>query len=121
MSMNVIPPTVIMNNVDISSSVNSSAVHILYSDNVNVQLVWTGTPTGSFDAQVSNTATLNPDGTISGGTWDPLGISPAPAPSGSSGHYTISLNQLDSAFVRIAYTAVSGSGHCTATLVAKPV
>lgn len=123
MSMNLIPPVVIFNNVDISVDQTSAGIHIMYGDNVGIQVVWTGTPTGTFGVSVSNTATLNPNGAVSGGIWTPLVLSTPnnPVTSGSSGNGYIDLNQLTAAFVQLTYTATSGAGNCTATLTSKPV
>lgn len=123
MSMNLIPPIVVFNNVSLGSSQTSAGIHTQNVDNIGIEFVWTGSPTGTFGIDVSNSATLNPDGTISGGTWTPLVFtSPqSPAATGSSGNGFIDLNQTGAAFVRATYVRVSGTGNCTAILAGKPV
>lgn len=123
MSMNLVPPIVVWSNVDISVNQVSAGIDVLYSDNVGIQFVWTGTPTGTFGINVSNTAVLGSTGTVSGGTYTPMVLtSPnAPVTAGSSGNGFIDLNQTGARFVQVTYTATSGSGTCTATLTAKPV
>ncbi len=121
--MNTIPPIVVFDNISLAASATSRGIHTLFTDNIGVQFVWTGTPTGTFGIDVSNTATLNPDGTVSGGTWDPVVFTDpdAPAATGSSGSGFIDLNQSGAAFVRVTYTRSASTGNCTATLVGKPV
>lgn len=121
MSFKVIGPSVILNNVNIATSKTSVGVHVLFSDNIGIQVIWTGTPTGTFGMEVSNTATVGADGTVSGGTWSTYTLTSPPAPSGSSSSGIIPINQLPYAFMRLTYTAVSGAGNLTAVLTAKPV
>jgi len=123
MSLNTISPIVVFNGVSMTTNRTSTPVHIQYTDNVGIQFVWTGSPTGTFGVDVSNTATLNQDGTISGGTWTSLVLlSPnTPQATGSAGNGYIDLSQLSAAFVRATYTYSSGSGTLTATLTAKPI
>lgn len=123
MSMNFISPIVVFNNVSLSASRTSSGIHVQNSDNIGIEFVWTGTPTGTFGIDVTNSATLNPDGTVSGGTWTPLVLTSPDVPeaTGSSGNGFIDLNQTGAAFVRVTYTRVSGTGNCTAILTAKSV
>lgn len=121
MSMNLIAPLTIANGVSMAANFTSDPVHVMFSDNIGIQLVWTGTPTGTFGIQVSNTATLLPNGSITGGTWSTYTLSSAPAPSGSASNDTININQLPYAFIRLTYAKSGGSGACTAVLTAKPV
>lgn len=123
MSMNMIPPIVVFNAVSLATNQTSSGIHTQYIDNIGVQFVWTGTPTGAFGIDVSNNATLNPNGTVSGGTWTPLVLtSPnAPLATGAAGDGFIDLNQTGAAFIRVTYISTSGTGTCTATLTGKPV
>lgn len=123
MSLNLIPPIVVFNNVDISTDQESNPIHVQYSDNISVQFVWSGDPVGTFGISVSNTATLASTGYISGGTWTPLTLIGPDHPDtiGESGDGVIDLNQLGVSFIKVTYAATSGSGRCTATLTAKPV
>lgn len=120
MSFKLIGPTPILNNVDISTTKTSSGIQTLNSDNIGIQVIWTGTPTGTLSVQASNTASLGADGTVSGGTWSNY-TATVPTIAGSAGNGLINLNQFPFAFMRLIYTASSGSGGLTAVLVAKPV
>jgi hypothetical protein len=87
-------------------------------DNIGIQMIWTGTPTGTFDVQVSNTATTGTTGKISGGTFTPLGLTGGTA-SGSAGNGFFNLEGLAGAYLKLNYTASGGTGTLTAALVAK--
>lgn len=121
--MNSLSPIVVFDAVSLAASQNSRGIHSFFLDNIGVQFVWTGTPTGTFGMDVSNNATLNTDGTVSGGTWTPIVFTDPspPAATGSSGNGYLELNQTTAAFVRVTYTKVSGTGACTAYLTGKPV
>ncbi len=127
MSTLLITPLAIMNAVSSGASATSSSVHIMYSDLITMQIVWTGTTHGTFAVKVSNDAALSPVGVISGGTWTTLdatkyevtGALPAPAGSGSNG--IIQLIPLGFAFIQLVFTRTDGTGLITATLTAKPL
>lgn len=116
----LIGPTVIYNAQDIASSVDSKIMHVLYSDNIGVQLVWTGSPTGQFGISGSDTCIISATGAISGCTWTAItGTYPAPAGSASNG--LIGVTNFPHAFIKVTYVASSGTGAVTAKLVAKPL
>lgn len=121
MSLDLIRPIVVFNNVDLSTDQNSAGIHVQYSDNIGVQFVWTGTPVGTFGIDVSNNAILAPLGLVTGGTWTPLVLTSPnlPIATGAPGNGYIDLTQLGAAFLRVTYRATSGTGNCTATLTAK--
>jgi len=123
MSLNLIAPVHLLVNASLGDDLESRAVHIMYSDNVGIQISWTGTPTGDFGVELSNDATLDSLGTVSGGTWTPMVLTfpNSPSASGSDGNGFISLNQVPAAFIRLTYSSESGSGACNAYLTAKPV
>jgi len=123
MSMDVILPIVVFNNVDLSTSQVSAGIRVQFTDNIGIQFVWTGAPFGTFGVDVSNDATFNQSGLVSDGDWTPMVLtSPQPpVAAGTSGNGSISLTQLPFAFMRVTYTAVSGTGNCTAKLTSKPV
>lgn len=123
MSQQLIAPVPVFTNVSLGSSQTSNPIHVMYSDNIGIQFVWTGTPTGTFGVSVSNTAALGADGNITGGTYTPLVLTTPtpPVTAGSAGDGFIDLNQLGAAFIKVTYTRTGGTGTCTATLTAKPV
>jgi hypothetical protein len=122
MSLNMIPPTIIANAASSAASFNSTATHVMYSDNIGIQISWTGTTTGTFAIQASNDAVLPFNGGApTGGTWSTYTVTSPPTPAGTAGNGIITVNQFPFAFIRLAYTATSGTGTITAVLTAKPV
>lgn len=88
----------------------SSVTNITNLDNIGLQLNYTGTMAGTFLVECS------PDNII----YDSLTFNPViTQPSGASGHYLISLNQVPWQFVRVSYTNVSGSGVINVTITGK--
>lgn len=85
---------------DMSGNLTSPVTNILLLDNISVQLVWTGTPTGDFEVQ----------GSLNEIAWEALPLSPAPAAAGAADQALIDMNQLSYPFIRVVYTATSGTG-----------
>lgn len=108
---NVLAPYAVVSAGDMSGNLTSKVTVINYLDNLCYQLVWTGTPTGTFQVEVS----------LDGINWTALTLSPVPAASGSAGSYYVDLNQLSASFVRIKYVFGSGTGTLTATVSGKSV
>lgn len=70
-------------------------------DNIGLEVTWTGTPTGTFTVNVSN----------SGISFYALTFSPALAqPAGSASGYAIDLNQIPFKYIMLKYINASGSG-----------
>lgn len=90
------------------SSTNTIYTNILgirQSDNVGIEITWTGTPTGTITVYCSN----------SGINFYSLTFNPALAqPSGSAGGFNIAAADLPFQYLFIQYTNSSGSGTITA-------
>lgn len=97
---------------DMSGNLTSDVTDIRYMDNISIQLVFTGTPTGAFSVEGSldynrpdpTTGVTNP------GTWTAMSFTTPPVASGAAGTILLDLNQLSFPFIRVTYTAGSGSG-----------
>lgn len=119
---NVLRP--LINAGDMSSNITSNVLIIERLPGVSFDLSWTGTPTGTFAVQVSNSVTLNPDGTIANaGNWTTLPSASFsgeyPAPSGSSGNGFLDVVGTEAYACRLVYTAGGGSGSLTVIPAAK--
>jgi len=101
-----------------TSVITSPVQEVRYEDNVGIQLIWTGTPVGSFDIQVSLNYNAN---TGVAGDWTSLTLSNPIAPAGSASTGYIDLNQLSAPYFRIVYTNASGTGVLNAWITAKGV
>lgn len=97
----------------LAADYTSSTINILYLDNIGIQLVWTGTPTGTFIIQVSNDNTT-------WGTLSPTSPSTISA-GGSASDAEISLNQLPWKYLRVKYTRSSGTGTLQGYITGKEV
>ena len=114
MSQNQMTPTWLVNGTSMATSFTSSTVQCQFGDNIGFHIVWTGTPTGTITIQVS----MDPD--VLG--WHDWTFSGTPTqPSGSASHSWLEINQATAGFVRLKYTASSGSGTMKAKIAIKSV
>lgn len=72
--------------------------------NLNLEVTWTGTPTGTFEVLVSNSG-IN----FYALTFDPV----LDQPAGSAGGYDVNLSVLSAKYILLRYTNASGSGSLT--------
>ncbi len=122
MSYNLLNPVHIIVAGDMSGNITSNAVEVKLQDNVGVQLHWTGAPTGVFSIQVSMDHREDIEGNVVvAGHWVSVILNPSITASGSADDAYIDLNQLSAAYVRIVYTATSGTGTLDAFVNAKGV
>jgi hypothetical protein len=91
---------------------------------ISYDIQWTGTPTGTFTVQVSNSYFTDPQGNVIGTpNWTNLPSSSFsgtyPIPSGSAGAGFLDVVGTEAYAVRLIYTAGSGSGTLTVYGAAK--
>jgi len=107
---------------DMSGDVTSIITNIQQLDNIGFQVVWTGTPVGSFDIQVSLNYTQDEWGNVqNAGDWSSIGLTPAPAAEGSADSAYIDINQISAPWIRLIYTRTSGTGTLQGYVTAKMV
>lgn len=94
-----------------TATITSEVTDIMYLDNIGLQFIWTGTPTGTFFVEVSN----------DGETFTPLTISGLPAPAGVAGDYAGDLNQLPYRYLRVRYVNSAGVGVLNVYISAKMI
>ncbi len=107
-----------------ATSITGPATIIQRLPGISYDLVWTGTPTGTFSVQVSNTVVFGPDGSVLvAGSWNTLPSTSFsgsyPVPAGSDGFGFLDVIGTEAYACRLVYTAVSGSGNLTAVVCAK--
>lgn len=103
-----------VNGYTLGASFNSDAVLLEFEDNPDIQVVWTGTPTGVLTVQIS----LDPTNL----GWQSIVFTPAAdQPAGSSGTNYYSINQTGAAYIRLIYVRTSGTGTIKAKIAAKSV
>lgn len=104
------------------ATITSSVTSIKRLDNIGIQLNWTGTPTGTFQVQISADYAQDNQGKITNvGNWIPLVLSPAPAASGSAGNAYVDINQISAPWIRVVYTKTSGVGTLNGYLNGKTI
>ncbi len=110
-SKNFLPVYPIVTNGNMASTITSSVTDIRYLDNVGIQAVFTGTPTGTFTVNVS----------LDQVNWDSLTFSATPVASGTAGSVYMDVNQTSSPYIQLVYTPTSGTGTLNAKIVGKAV
>lgn len=93
-------PITLVSAGDMSSDITSTAIQLMGFDNLGIQFIWTGTPTGDFGVEIS----------LNSSDWTALPLSPAPAAAGSAGNEYVEVNQSTAKYLRCTYVASSGSG-----------
>lgn len=107
--------TILFQNVtngDMSSNITSPVTDISYMDNVGIELVFTGTPSGTFYVEASN----------DGATFTAMDFgSPGPLASGSASSIILNIQQCPYRQLRVRYVRSSGSGTLNCWLSAKQI
>lgn len=122
MSYNLLLPVTMVSSVSMATSITSSVLEIKEQDNVGIQMIWTGTPTGTFSVQVSINYQRDINGNVTNaGTWTSIPLSPAIAAAGSADNAYVDLNQLSAPYIRVVYTRSSGTGTLNVLGIGKGV
>src|SRR5690348_1807014 len=84
-----------------TSTLTSPVLSLRFLDNLGIQFHFTGTPTGTFQVQVSSDHEQDPQGNVTvAGNFVPITLSPAPVAAGAADDIYIDLNQLSAPWVR---------------------
>ena len=102
----VLKPYAVVTNGDMSSDVTSSVTDVTPIESVSYQIVYTGTPTGTFTVEGSHDEV----------TWEALVLSADILAAGSADNHLINLTDLGFPKIRLKYTASSGTGTLNATI-----
>jgi hypothetical protein len=102
-------PSTLLVNGDMSGNIISPNVVYPGCNNIGLQFVWTGTPTGSFFVDIS----------LNGTDWTPLPLDPAPVAAGAAGNNYVELAQSSPEYLRCRYVAGSGTGSLTILVIQK--
>jgi hypothetical protein len=110
----------ILSNVSLAANATSTPIYLEQELMVSIQAVWTGTPTGNFTIETSeDKGATNPDGSITGVTNYNTLENSSLAAGGASGSYTWRFSNVQSRWIRIKYTAASGTGTVNARINLK--
>jgi hypothetical protein len=99
----------VIKNQSMAASFNGPPTSITYLDNLMIQIVYTGTPTGTFAIQASND--YDPDISPATTNWITLPLSGTPTAAGSGDSIDIQMTGVGSPWIRLAYTASGGAGN----------
>lgn len=108
---NVIKPYHLMTDGSMAGNLTTDPVDVVYSDNVGFQLIFTGTPTGTFQCQ----------GSIDNVNWTNLEFSTVPSATGAADTHLFNLNNVPYRKLRVGYTRTSGTGTLNVWVMAKTV
>lgn len=114
---NLVKP--LINATSMATSITGPASVIKHLPGISYDLLWTGTPTGTFAVQVSNTVQFDGLGNEIAGTgnWNSLPTSSFtgtyPVPAGSPGNGFLDVVGTEAFAVRLLYTASGGTGNLT--------
>jgi hypothetical protein len=114
----------LINAASMATTITGPATIINRIPGISYDLVWTGTPVGTFAIQVSNTYAQNAEGAVSNaGSWSTLPTSSFqgtyPVPAGSPGNGFLDVVGTEAYAIRLVYTATSGTGTLTVLAAAK--
>jgi hypothetical protein len=107
-----------VNAASMATNVTSPASIIQRLPGIAYDIQWTGTPTGTFAIEVSNTYSQNADGSVrNAGSWSTIPSASFsgtyPVPSGNAGTGFIDVVGTQAYAVRIVYVAGSSTGSLT--------
>ena len=107
------------------ATVTSQVVNIQPMDNIGIQVnITAGSPSGTFDVQISADHVEQNGQVITAGNWISLGTPyTATIVSGSPANIYWDITEISSQYIRLLYTKSSGTGTVTfdAFIVAKAV
>ena|SRR5271166_2348673 len=119
-SYNVVPSVA----GNMASNLTSSPTNVQMIDDAGYSLAWTGSPTGTFNFQVS--ADYNPganptDYPANPGTWTTVTLSTPIIASGSADNAYVDMTLISAPWIRVQYVATSGTGALSVWVTGKSV
>jgi hypothetical protein len=108
---NFLAPVRIISAGDMTGSLTSSVTNIQCLDNICIQAIYTGTPTGTFSVE----------GSLDNVNWVALSTAPSPNPTGSAGSSLVQYSNQSIVYIRFKYTASSSTGTLNAYISGKAI
>jgi hypothetical protein len=106
------------------ATLTSIPTEITILDDISFQFNFTGTPTGTFNIQVSadyepgRAPNMEP---ANAGNWVNLPFSPALSAGGSAGSVFVDIVQTGASYIRATYTKTSGTGSLDILVTGKAI
>lgn len=109
-----------VNAVSMGADITSVATNIEFQDNIGVQFIFTGTPTGTFQIQISADHAEDSQGVVTtAGNWVDIVLDPIPTAAGAPDVIYVDITQISAPWIRVHYTRTSGTGTLTSYITAK--
>ena len=103
-------PYLLVSAGDMSGDITSASFNVKNLNDIALQFIFTGSPTGTFYVQAS----------VNGTTWGSITTEPATiSASGAAGNHEIDLEGYSFPFIRVFYDFSSGTGSLNVYLSAK--
>lgn len=103
-----------------SEDVISAPTILAQKTGAGYDFIWTGTPTGTFSVEISNTYAINANGSVyNAGDWTPVALSSPITAAGSGDNAFINLAGVEAYAIRLVYTSTSGTGTLNAVICSK--
>ncbi len=117
--------TQMLSSVSMSSNIVSSVTSLARLDNVGVHFIYSGTPVGTFNVQVSaDYNEMNEGGAVvvlNPGNWVNMTLTPTPAAAAAADTIYIDIVPTSAPWLRTTYTASSGTGVLSYYITGKMV
>lgn len=94
---------------DMSGNIASDIIPTQYESNIGIQLLFTGSPIGSFTIDASNDST----------NWESMTFSEGAIAVSGAGSHALSIKGFGFKYLRVVYVFSSGTGSLSGTLTAK--
>jgi hypothetical protein len=114
-----------------SATLTTAVTDIRFLDDIGFQFDWTGSPTGTFQVEVSANHNQDPQGNVvTAGTWVPLTftywngssfVTSTTIPTSVGSPIYLDLGLLSGPWIRAQYTNSASTGTLTATICGKQV
>lgn len=125
-SRNILKPFYVFTNQQMTTSSTSPATNLEVTSCISYDLQWTGAPVGTFQVQVSNTYVPSAaPGNLPNnpGNWITIPSTNFqgnyPTPSGTPSNGALDIDVTGFTWIRLVYTATSGTGSLTAVIAGK--
>ncbi len=113
-------PFHVITNASMAADVFSAPTNLQQLSELSYDISWTGTPTGTFSVQVSNTYAQDPNGNVTNaGSWNDIVLSVVPSAAGAPGSAFINIAEMAGLWIRLHYTRSSSTGTLNATVYGK--
>lgn len=111
-SRSILAPFSVITNGSMSTSLISKVTIMQHMSMLSYDISWAGTaPVGVITVQVSNSYSINPDGSVkNAGSWTTLTLSSPTNVSGATGNGFIDIDATAGYACRLVYTRTSGTG-----------